>query len=135
MAKSKQTPLSGFSREIHLILDDYADDVADRVGQVVERITKSGAKRVQAAARAKFPVPGSRHKSTGAYAKGWKARVDKKGRTVQGVIYNKDLPGLPHLLEHGHANVNGGRTPGYVHIKPVEDALKAEFEKAVKEEL
>jgi hypothetical protein len=51
------------------------------------------------------------------------------------VVYNADAPGLAHLLEHGHANVNGGRTPGRAHIAPVEEMVLEQFEKELEGKL
>ena len=39
------------------------------------------------------------------------------------VLYNKTDGALTHLLEHGHALRQGGRSPAIVHIQPVEDLL------------
>ena len=68
-------------------------------------------------------------KGTGDYAKGWRLTVENKRLTSDAIIHNKKLPGLPHLLEHGHANRDGGRTEGKVHIAPVEKILVEEFER------
>ena len=50
-------------------------------------------------------------------------------------IYNAKLPGLAHLLEHGHAKVNGGRTAPRVHIAPVEKKLIEEYERNVENDI
>lgn len=55
--------------------------------------------------------------------------------SVTGVIYNKATPSLPHLLEHGHANRGGGRTPGRPHIAPAEEQIVKEYEEEVKSKL
>ena len=64
---------------------------------------------------------------TGKYAEGWTSRFETERFSAQGIIYNKDVPGLPHLLEHGHAKRGGGRVPGREHVAPVEQILESAF--------
>ena len=45
-------------------------------------------------------------------------------------LYSK-VPGLPHLLENGHAKRGGGRVPGKTHIAPVEQELIKQFEEQI----
>lgn len=40
--------------------------------------------------------------------------------SVEGHIFSRK-PGLPHLLEKGHAKSGGGRTAAQVHVKPAAD--------------
>lgn len=126
---AKKTPADRLRAEITKILDDYGHNVADNIDAAVKKVARSGAKALRSESRVKFP------NGTGEYSKGWKSSVDTKKRTTQGTIYNEDLPGLPHLLEHGHANRGGGRTPGRVHIKPIEQEIIKSFEKEVRVEL
>lgn len=39
---------------------------------------------------------------------------------VEGHIFSRK-PGLPHLLEKGHAKIGGGRTRAFPHVKPAAD--------------
>ena len=121
---AKKVPLDKLQSEIEKILVDYKDQVTDGVQGAVEAVTKAGAKAVRSEAQSKF-------RGTGKYAKGWTSKVEKSRLGAEGVIYNKAAPGLPHLLENGHANRGGGRTPGREHIKPVEEKINKEFEEKV----
>lgn len=51
------------------------------------------------------------------YGKHVTYRTLRKKHGVEGHIYSKK-PGLPHLLEKGHAKIGGGRTRAYPHVKP-----------------
>ncbi len=120
----RKTPVDKLSAEIAAILDDYGDEVMESVDEAVKEVTKAGAKALRAEAKRTFG-------GTGAYAKGWTSTVETGKRSAQGTIYNKDLPGLPHLLEYGHLNRDGSRTPGRVHIATVEKEIVEKFEEEV----
>lgn len=125
---ARKTPVDKLSAEIASILSDYGDEVKNSMSEAVKKVTKAGAKALRAQSKQTFG-------GSGAYAKGWTSTVDTGKRSAQGVIYNKDLPGLPHLLEYGHLNRDGSRTQGRVHIGTVEDQIIADFVKEVEESL
>lgn len=51
------------------------------------------------------------------YGKAVTYRTLRKKHGVEGHIYSRK-PGLPHLLEKGHAKIGGGRTRAFPHVKP-----------------
>lgn len=122
MARSTVDTLAA---DIQDILREYGEDV-DKL--TVETVKKIGQKGVQAL-RSNSSVFGG----TGRYAKGWKSKVEVGRMGAKATLYNASVPGLPHLLENGHAKRGGGRVPGRVHIKPVEDELIKTFESDLKE--
>lgn len=75
-------------------------------------------------------------KKTGAYAKSWSVKNERNGVTgmVTATVYAK-APHyrLTHLLENGHAKVNGGRVDGIPHIRPAEQNAVNEFVRLTKE--
>lgn len=125
---AKQVPIDRLDSEIGKILQEYGDDVQENMNDIVRQLSKKGAQTVKSQAKGTFG-------GTGKYVAGWTSKVETGRLSAQGVIYNKDVPGLPHLLEHGHANRGGGRTPGRVHIANVEEMLNREFEGKVKSRL
>lgn len=127
---AKKIPVDRLSAEINKILTEYGDEVQENVNDAARRVTKSGAKAVKGNAQSTFKISKNKEKN---YAKGWTSKFETGRLSAQGIIYNKDLPGLPHLLEKGHAKRNGGRTDGRPHIAPVEQKLIEDFVKAVKE--
>lgn len=112
--------------ELGKILTEYGDEIADNVKDATRQAAKAGVKTVKANAQNDFG-------GTGKYARGWTSQVEENQYSAQGIIYNKAAPGLPHLLENGHAMRNGGRVPGRAHIKPVEEELVKSFEMMIRE--
>lgn len=106
------------------ILKDYGDEIDQNVGEVTTRLARSGAAALRTASANTFG-------GSGRYAKGWTATIQKTRAGTSAVVHNAETPGLPHLLENGHANRGGGRTPGRPHIAPIEAELVATFEREV----
>ena len=65
----------------------------------------------------------------GEYKRGWTIRTKRLKYGFDGVIYNKDKPGLTHLLNNGHQKANQygsyGRKEGDNHITKARDLAEA----------
>ena len=109
------------------ILTEYAEDVQMDLVEVTNKVAQAGAKALRAASRSTFG-------GSGKYASGWAVEKAKGGRQIvaEATIYNK-LPGLPHLLENGHAKRGGGRVAGKTHIAPIEEQLIEDYVRAAEE--
>lgn len=115
------------ANEIAKDLAEYTKDIIEGIDEASEKISKNAVKKL------KQDSP----KNTKKYSKGWAVKTEKKyGETNSHIIYNKNKPGLTHLLEYGHAKRGGGRVQGKSHIGPVEEQVinefTAEVEKVVK---
>ena len=101
------------AQEIVKILDDYRDTTIDKMKEAVDKAAK------QAVNELKTSSP----KRTGAYAKDWAAKKDRKANkwAYGKVVYNKKHYRLTHLLEKGHRKVNGGMVAARPHIAKVEE--------------
>lgn len=111
--------VDNLAAEIQKILEEYKDDV-ERLNK--ETVRKVGQKGVQALRSNSGMFGGS-----GKYASGWSSKVEESRMGAKATLYNAKVPGLPHLLEHGHAKRGGGRVSGRVHIAPVEEELEKAF--------
>ena len=119
-------PVERLATEIQTILDDYADDLGADIEEATQAVAKSAVKAVRANSRSSFG-------GTGKYASGWTYKVEKNGSATKATVYNQKAPGLPHLLEFGHAKRNGGRVAGRAHIAPVEETVVETFQKKVED--
>ena len=124
----KKTPIDKLDVAIQKVLSEYGEETNKNVTELAKKFAQKGAKAVKDSAKAKFG-------GSGKYANGWTYTVETGRLSAQGAIYNKAAPGLPHLLEYGHAKRGGGRVPGKAHIAPVEEKLVEEFRKAVEHDL
>lgn len=119
----KKISLDQFAAEIGNMLDEYGDDIDEGVKKVTHQLALAGVRELKSASKSTFG-------GTGKYAAGWRTHSETERFAQHETLHNAAVPGLPHLLEHGHAKRNGGRVPGRVHIKPIEDKL---VDTAVKE--
>lgn len=94
------------------LLKEYGDEAKEIVEATITKEIKAAAKDLKSA--------GS-FGGSGKYRKGWRTQIQKSRIGVEAVAYNAAAPGLTHLLEHGHAKQNGGRTKAYEHIGPIND--------------
>ena len=109
------------SKEISRLLKEYTNDVGEKVAKSARKVAKDAAKRLTDSS------PIQNVKTGGDYTTGWRAK--KVGTTW--VVHNATDYQLTHLLEKGHAKVNGGRVAPIVHIEPVEKEAIDDFIKGV----
>lgn len=119
-----KTTIDKLAADVEKILKDYAEDTNKDMTKLVKEFGKKGAKAVKSASSG----------IGGKYASGWTSQVEETRQGAVATIYS-NRPGLPHLLEKGHATRNGGRVAGRTHIAPVEEKLVEEFTKAVQNDL
>lgn len=104
-------------------LEQYSQDVTDGLKKDVKAVAE------EMATDLKRTSP----KKTGKYASGWKSRVEYESRDdIRVRVYNSKKPQLTHLLEKGHAKVNGGRVSGVPHIGPAEAEAEKKLDANVK---
>ena len=125
---AKTTP-EKFAEAIQKELDKYGEDIQLSVEKLRTSVGKAGLRTLRSASRSTFG-------GTGKYASGWTMTEEGDRVYAKAVLHNRH-PGLPHLLEHGHANRTGGRShpdvKGRQHIKDVEEEMIREFEKGIED--
>ena len=110
-------------------IDELGQALADALkeyNQQVNEALKAGCKAVgKEAARV---LRSTSPKRTGEYAKGWTQKTSyETADNIRVTVYNNKKPQLAHLLEYGHAKVNGGRVEGKAHIRPAEERAEKQL--------
>lgn len=104
-------------------LESYRQEVTDGLKKEVKKVAKETVKQI------KSDSP----KKSGGYSKGWKMKTAYEDQEdIRILIYNSKKPQLAHILEHGHAKVNGGRVEGKPHIIPAEQEAEKKLMNKVK---
>ena len=114
----KRIKMEQLGAEIEKTLKQYDEDLRLQEINIVRKVCSSGAAAVRDSSATTI---------TPRYARGWGYKTEQDRFQVRGYIYHQQAPGLPHLLENGHAMPKGGRVAGRPHIAPVANKLEKEF--------
>lgn len=120
-----------FADSIKKVLGEYVEETDELVEKAVTDTAEEAVKELK---NVRQWAPGGH--PTGKYSSSWSQDVQlrQRFRHVK-AIYNDGHGQLTHLLEFGHAKVNGGRVAAYPHIAPVNEKLPEIFEKKLTEGL
>jgi len=141
---SKEIDAAAFASAIEEILDRLNKTVHDLTPEAVEKSLTVGRKvwreNAKGVLSSSYVVGGwgksgyGREIKTGRYARSINYQITRSSSDVtEGEIGSRSLPGLPHLLEHGHASVGGGRVPAYPHVEEAGDEAIEALETAMLE--
>lgn len=111
-------------------VDDLAAAVLEELHNYSEGVMNDLKKEVKATAKVCVAeIKENSPVDTGEYSEGWKVKTSYNSQDdIRMTVHNADHYQRTHLLEDGHANVDGGRTPGTPHIKPAADHAAARLE-------
>ena len=115
-------PVGSLAAEVMKQLDDYAELTTEGMKKAVNDAGKTVKKEIQANAPVK----------SGKYAKSWTVKkTSESSTTLEVTVHSKNKYQMAHLLEHGHAKRNGGRTSAKPHIAPAEEIGIEQLEKNI----
>lgn len=114
--------IEGLADAIAKELSEYSQDVTDALKEECVKVAD------ETVSTLKMTSP----KMTGKYARGWRQKTEYESKSdIRVRVYNTVYM-LTHLLENGHAKVNGGRVAGIPHIEPAEIEAATKLEEQVK---
>lgn len=119
----RKIPLQELEIAIVKELSEYSEEVTEGIKREVKSVAKEAVRTLKSTSP----------RDTGEYAQGWASKVEyESAEDIRVRIYNRKKPQLTHLLENGHAKVNGGRVDGKPHIGPAEQQIENKLQNGVK---
>lgn len=127
----KTIKVDQLANEIEKALDDFIGVTDEACDKGVTETAKDAVKALRNAHPSGSGQYGSWDKK---YNKGWKIMQTKTDKRYHksATIHNATDYRLTHLLEKGHAKVNGGRTRAFPHIAPVAEKCEDDLVKNIK---
>mgnify|MGYP003261289554 CR=1 FL=1 len=128
---ARKIKVDALRREVEKALDTYMDDVILATKESVDEIAKETVKVI------KNKAPVGKGDRKGKYKRNIKQRTVRESLTTKKrVVYGDDGEyRLTHLLENGHAKINGGRTNAFPHWKYGDEYIKEELPKRIEKKL
>ena len=117
------------SDEIKKQLESFSDEVAEKMKDSVDRASEDCMQEIKSKI--------SFNQRTGKYVKNFRLKTSFENdytKRKTWYVAGKEAR-LTHLLEYGHAKVNGGRTRAFPHIKYGENIAQKSLVKYLKEEI
>ena len=115
------------AQNLSVVLEKMLSEYTDEVRRGVKKDVHDVAIECRDEIKKKSPV------DTGKYRAGWATRTAFESLyDIRMEVYNRSKPELTHLLENGHAKVNGGRVSGRPHIRPADEHAEEELDRRVK---
>jgi len=112
------------------VILEYLENFKDVTEEAAEKGLSETANTALQQLHNAHPSGSGEYGSWDEYNKSWK--VLKLKRDKKAVIHNEKHYRLTHLLEKGHATVDGGRTRAFQHIAPVADKCDDELLQNIK---
>ena len=114
-------------KELQKYLKEYKEDIQEDVKTVTDETSKEVVQELKNIS----PV-GARKQ----YRKGWRAKKGKiNNERYVAKVHNATDYQLTHLLEFGHATMNGGYTLAFPHVRPTEDKYRSIHLRRIEEKI
>jgi hypothetical protein len=121
---------------VNISIDQLAGEIVNAVREYTDDVAVGVRKKVDKTARKVLQEVKNNHPyddRTGEYTKGFGITKEDGYGVTKRIIWNKKHYPRVHLLEFGHAKVNGGRVPAYPHLRPAYDKHAANLPDEIKE--
>ncbi|MDP4174137.1 MAG: hypothetical protein Q8933_09235 [Bacteroidota bacterium] len=109
-------------------MSNYTQDVADEMKKAIDKVSQEANEEIKA------HITFKRHKGD-KYVKSFRIKTSYEDKFNKRNTWYVAAPyyRLTHLLENGHATIDGGRTKEYPHIKYGEELAQRRMEELAKE--
>lgn len=121
--------MDAFASTLSGLLDDLGVSVEEEVKPAVRDAAKIARKEWRNRANNTFKPMGGEHR----YGNSITYTVKGRSHETSAEVGSKQYPGLPHLLEKGHATIGGGSVAGRPHISLAAEVAFGKFEGDISE--